>query len=137
MTSTRSSRQNPYRRGSPSYDRLRRAELNRRRALAEARASRATRSETKRPAQQQAAAARRGLRQIEARAEFRSNLSPSGRAIFDRLPLKEQNRELHVKREYPSGVPRDDPDPLAGPHRNALWRIYYSSGSRAGERLRP
>jgi hypothetical protein len=136
MASARSPRRNPYRPGTPSYERLRRAELNRRLALAKSTAGRAIDPEKRDKSLRRAATARRGLRQIDQRAAFRSTLSPSGRAIFDRFPLKEQDRELHVRREYPNGVPRDVPDPLAGPHRDALWRIYYSSGSRAGDRLR-
>ena len=137
MASGRSPRRNPYRPGTPSYAGLRRAELNRRRALAKSTAARTTNPQKRHKLQRRAVTAQRDLRQIDERAAFRSTLSPSGRAIFDRLPLKEQNRELHVRREYPGGVPRDVPDPMAGPHRNALWRTYYSSGSRAGEHLRP
>jgi hypothetical protein len=137
MASARSPRRNPYRPGTPSYERLRRAELNRRLALAKSTADRAIDPEKRHKSLRRAATARRGLGQIEARAEFRSKLGPSGRAIFDRLPLKEQDRELHVRREYPDGIPRDAPDPFAGQHRDPLWRTYYSSGSRAGEHLRP
>ena len=135
MASARSPRQNPYRPGTLSYERQRRAELNQRRALAEARASRATRPDTKQRAQKQAATARRGLRQIETRAEFRDQLSERDRAVFNTLPIKEQDRFRAAVQRFPEHVPPSDPDPFEGqPSRGALWRLYYAS--RAGLRHR-
>ena len=129
-------RRNPYRPGTLSYERHRRAELNRRRALAEARAERAKKPETRQRAQRQAANARRGLRQIETRAEFRNQLSERDRAVFNTLPIKEQNRFRAAVERYPEHVPPSDPDPFEGrpSYRGSLWRLYYST--RAGIRRR-
>jgi hypothetical protein len=136
MANARSPRRNPYRPGSASYERLRRAELNRRRALAEARASRATQPETKQRAQRQASAARRGMRQIETRAAFRNQLSERDRAVFNTLPIKEQDRFRAAVERYPEHVPPSDPDPFEGrsSYRGSLWPLYYST--RAGIRRR-
>ena len=128
------SRRNPYRPGTASYARFREAALRRRAALAWATAARARTPETRRQAQQRASAAQRGLRAIETREEFRSELNEHDRSTFDRLSIKRQNRLLEVARVYPDSIPRDLPDPFYGPHREALWRLSYST--RAGIRLR-
>ena len=129
-------RRNPYRPGTLSYERQRRAELNRRRALADARAGRAKKAETRQRAQRQAANARRGLRQIETRAEFRDRLSERDRAVFNTLPIKEQDRFRAAVQRFPEHVPPSDPDPFEGrpSYRGSLWRLYYST--RAGIRRR-
>jgi hypothetical protein len=126
----------PYRPGTLSYERQRRAELNRRRALAEARASRAKKPETRQRAQRQAANARRGLRQIETRAEFRDQLSERDRAEFSALPITQQDRFRAAVQRFPEHVPPSDPDPFEGrpSYRGSLWRLYYST--RAGIRRR-
>src|SRR5689334_13122940 len=107
-------RRNPYRRGSPSYERERRAELSRRRALAEATAARATKPETRQRAQRRASAARRDLRRIEARAEFRAALNDRDRGVFNTLSIKEQDRFRAAVQRYPEHVPPSDPDPFDG-----------------------
>jgi len=129
-------RRNPYRPGTLSYERQRRADLNRSRALAEARAGRAKNPETRQRAQRQAANARRGLRQIETRAEFRDQLSERDRVVFNTLPIKEQDRFRSAVQRFPEHVTPSDPDPFEGrpSYRGSLWRLYYST--RAGIRRR-
>jgi hypothetical protein len=127
-------RRNPYRPGTVSYARFRTAILKRRAALAQATAARAKAPEKRRRAKQRATAARRALRGIETREEFRSKLNEDDRAVFKRMPITRQERLLKIQREYPESVPRDLPDPFAGPQREALWRLSYST--RAGIRLR-
>ena len=63
-----------------------------------------------------------------------SKLNEDDRAVFKRMPITRQERLLKIQREYPESVPRDLPDPFAGPQREALWRLSYST--RAGIRLR-
>lgn len=120
-------RRNPYRPGTTSYQRQRRAELNRLRALAQARASHAKRPEARR----QAAAARRSIRQIETRAEFRAAFSDRDRSVFDALSIKEQDRFRAAVQRYPDYVPPSAPDPFAERpfYRGSLWRLYYSTRS--------
>jgi hypothetical protein len=127
-------RRNPYRPGTASYARLRKANLKRRAALAQANAARAKTPETRRQSKQRATAARRALRAVESREEYRSKLNELDRAEFGRMPITQQERLLMIKREYPDSVSKDLPDPFAGPHRNVLWRLHYST--RAGIRLR-
>jgi hypothetical protein len=127
-------RRNPYRSGSEPYERQQSAVLNQRLVLAEGRASRATRPETKQRAQRQAATARRALRRIETRAKYRATLSDRDRAEFNALSLKEQDRLRTVTERYPEHVPPEEPDPFPSPHRGSLWRLYYST--RAGIRRR-
>ncbi len=132
-------RRNPFKPGTSSHAAFRRSELNRRQALAEGRAARATNPEARQRAQQQAATARRGLRQIpvlEAIAEYRGMLNEPERRIFDSMPLAEKAQQLEVERQYPEGVPPNVPDPFAasGRRRNASWRMYYAT--RAGFRHR-
>lgn len=139
MTSARSRRRNPYRPGTPSYARYRRAELSRRANLAKGRASRAKSPEVRQRAMRQAATARRGLRQVpvlEAIGEYRNRLDKPERRIFDSLPLAEKAREVAVEAQFPEGVPPDVPDPFAasGKHRSPSWRLYYAT--RAGFRHR-
>jgi hypothetical protein len=126
-------RRNPYRPGTASYAQFRKAALKRKAVLAQANAARAKAPEKRRRMRQRAAAARRGLQAVEAREEFRSKLNDQDCAAFNRLPIGWQERELKMQREYPEGVPKDLPDPFEGPHRNALWRLSYST--RAGIRL--
>jgi hypothetical protein len=133
MPSSRS-RRNPYRPGSAQYARRRKATLKRRAALAKANAARAKTPETRRRAKQRASAARRALRAIERREDFRSKLNERDRSSFDRLTITRQNLLLEVARVYPDSIPRDLPDPFYGPHRETLWRLSYST--RAGIRLR-
>lgn len=135
MTSARSPRRNPYRPGTASYARFRSAELRRRRALAEAAAARAKKPQARRRAKQRASAARRALQSIEKRGEYRSKLNDRDRAIFDRLPITQQDRLMTVMRRYPDTIPRDVPDPFVGPQRANLYRLSYAT--RAGIRLRP
>lgn len=132
-------RRNPYRLGAPSHARYRRAELTRLANLAEGRANRAKNPEARRRAMRQAAAARRGLRQIpllDAIGEYRKWLKRPERRIFDSLPLPEKIQELEVETQFPDAVPPDVPDPFAasGSHRGASWRLYYAT--RAGFRHR-
>jgi hypothetical protein len=127
-------RRNPYRPGTASYARLRGVRLKRKAALAEANAARAKTPETRRRSTQRASAAKRALRKIETREGFRSKLTEPERSLFDRLPITWQDQELKVDREFPDGVPRDQPDPFTGPHRDSLWRLSYAT--RAGIRLR-
>jgi hypothetical protein len=127
-------RRNPYRPGTLSYERQRRAELNRRRALAEARAGRGKDADKRYQAQKQAATARRALRRIEARAEYRAALSDRDRSEFNALTLKEQDRLRTVLERYPEHVPPEEPEPFPSRHRGASWRLYYAT--RAGIRRR-
>jgi hypothetical protein len=132
-------RRNPYRLGAPSHARYRRAELTRLANLAKGQADRAKNPEARQRAIRQAAAARRGLRQIpllEAIGEYRKRLNRPERRIFDSLPLPEKVQELEVETQYPEGVPPDVPDPFATSprHRSANWRLYYAT--RAGFRHR-
>jgi hypothetical protein len=125
---------NPYRSGTASYARFRKAALKRKSALAQATAARSKRPETRRRAKQRTAAARRALRAIETREEFRSKLNESDRVSFSQMPITQQERLLKILREFPEGVPKDLPDPFEGPQRNVLWPLSYST--RAGIRLR-
>jgi hypothetical protein len=129
-------RRNPYRRGSPAYERLRRAELNRLRALAEAAATRAKRPEARQRVQRRAASARRAIRAIDRRREFRAALSDRDRSVFNALPIKEKDRFRAVAQQYPEQVPPSAPDPFAErpTYRGSLWRLYYAT--RAGIRRR-
>jgi hypothetical protein len=127
-------RRNPYRPGTASYARFREATLRRRVALARANATRAKTPETRRRAQQRAWAAQRALRAIETRLEFRSKLIGRYRSTFDQVSITGQKRLIKIMREYPDRVPKDLPDPFAGPQREILWRLNYAT--RAGIRLR-
>jgi hypothetical protein len=128
-----SRRRNPYRRGSAPYARLHEAELKRRAALAQALAARTRSPETRRRAKQRASTARRAIREIETREEYRFKLDETDRAIFDHLSITRQNLLLEVDRVYPDSIPKDLPDPFVGPKREALWHLSYST--RAGIRL--
>jgi hypothetical protein len=134
MASARSSRRNPYRPGTAPYAVLYQAELKRRVALAQALAARTSSPETRRRAKRRASAARRTIREIETREDYRSKLNDIDRAKFDRLSITRQRLLLEVDREYPDSVPRDLPDPFVGAQRELLWRLSYST--RAGIRLR-
>ena len=125
---------NPYRSGTASYARFRKAALRRKSALAQATAARAKTPETGQRAKQRASAAQRALRAIETREEFRSKLSEPDRVSFSQMPITRQERLMKIQREYPESVPKDLPDPFVGPQRNVLWRLSYST--RAGIRLR-
>ena len=127
-------RRNPYRPGTASYARFRKGSLKRKSALAQATAARAKTPETGRRAKQRATSAHRALRAIETREEFRSKLNEPDRLSFGQLPITQQERLMKIQREYPESIPKDLPDPYAGPHRNADWRLSYST--RAGIRLR-
>jgi hypothetical protein len=126
-------RRNPYRPGTASYARVRKATLKRRTALAQANAARAKQPKARRREKQRASAAHRALRAIETREDFRSKLNEDDRAAFGRMPIAWQERLLKINREYPESVPKDLPDPFEGPHRNVLWRQSYAT--RAGIRL--
>jgi hypothetical protein len=125
---------NPYRSGTASYARFRKAALKRKAALAEATTARAKTPEKRQRAKRRSTVAQRALRAIETREEFRSNLNESDRAAFGRMSITQQQRLLKIQREYPESVPQDLPDPFEGPQRNVLWRLSYST--RAGIRLR-
>lgn len=129
-------RRNPYRPGTLSYESQRRVDLNRIRALAEANAARAKRPEARRRAKRQASTARRGIRVIEGRSEYRERLSEDDRSRFNRFTLSEQDELRRYLQQYPDGIPPDVPGVFAGRNRGALWRMYYSSGARAGTPLR-
>lgn len=88
------SRRNPYRPGTVSYDRQRRAELRRKEALAKANAARAKSAETRRRGRQQAAQAQRAVKQIDARELYRNTLSEADRAAFNALSIKEQQQRV-------------------------------------------
>jgi hypothetical protein len=124
---------NPYRPGTASYARFREAAQKRKAALAEANAARAKTPKTRRRSKQRATAARRALRAIETREEFRSKLNEHDRAAFNRMSIARQERLMKIDREYPENVPKDLPDPFDGPQRNLMWRLSYST--RAGIRL--
>jgi hypothetical protein len=125
---------NPYRSGTASYARFRKAALKRKSALAQATAARAKTPETGQRAKQRASAAQRALRAIETREEFRSKLSEPDRVSFSQMPITRQERLMKIQREYPESVPKDLPDPFEGPQRSVLWRLSYST--RAGIRLK-
>jgi hypothetical protein len=125
---------NPYRPGTASYARFRKASLKRKTALAQATVARSKSPETGRRAKQRATAAQRALRAIETREEFRSKLNEPERVSFSRMPITQQERLLKIQREFPETVPKDLPDPFVGPQRNVLWQLSYST--RAGIRLR-
>jgi hypothetical protein len=136
MTAARSRRRNPYRPGTRSYATFRQSELNRRRALAEATAARAKKPEARHRAQRRASAARRDIRQIEARTEVRAALNDRDRAVFNALSITEQDRFRAAVQRYPEQVPPSEPDPFDGRPslRGSLWRLYYST--RGGIRRR-
>jgi hypothetical protein len=134
VVATTRSRRNPYRPGTESYARLRKATLKRRAALAQATAARAKSPKARGRAKRRARAAQQGIQEIEKREEYRSNLNDIDRSSFDRLSIKRQRLVLAVTRKYPDSVPKDLPDPFAGPKREALWRLSYST--RAGIRLK-
>jgi hypothetical protein len=125
---------NPYRSGTASYARYRKAALKRKAALAQATAARAKTPQTGWRAKQRTAAAQRALRAIETREEFRSKLNEPDRVSFSQMPITRQERLMKIQREYPESVPKDLPDPFVGPQRSVLWRLSYST--RAGIRLR-
>jgi hypothetical protein len=124
----------PYRPGTPAYERARAAQLRQRAALSRATAGRAKTPEARRRASRQAAAAERGLREIAARKEYRFRLRDRDRDNFSTLPITRQDQLLRMLRDHPDSIPRDLPDPFAGPNRNLIWRLYYST--RAGVRQR-
>jgi hypothetical protein len=128
------SRRNPYRPGTASYARFREATLKRRAALAQVNAARAKTPETRRRSKQRATAAQRALRAIETREEYRSRLNERERINFNKKSIGQQEILLEMRRKHPDSVPKDLPDPFAGPQRNGLWRLYYAT--RAGIRLR-
>jgi hypothetical protein len=130
-------RRNPHRRGGISYEKLHRAELSRRQALAKSTADRAVDPEKRRKSLRRAATARRGLRQIDRRAEFRDQLSERDRVAFSALSIKQQDRFRAAVQRFPEHVPPSDPDPFEErpSYRGSLWRLYYST--RAGIRRRP
>src|ERR1700685_588321 len=108
-------RRNPYRPGSPSYARLREADLKRKAALARATASRAKSPETRQSANRRVSAALRALQVVESRTEYRAKLNEHERQVFDQLTVATQQQLVEVRREYPDSVPRDLPDPFTGP----------------------
>jgi hypothetical protein len=118
---------NPYRPGTASYARFRKAALNRKVALAEANAARAKKPEARLRARKQASAAKRALRAVERRSEFRLKLNEPDRHTFDRWPITKQERFLQVREAYPNGVPADAPDYFAGQQRSLSWRLYYAT----------
>jgi hypothetical protein len=127
-------RRNPFRPGTAKYARDRAAQLKRQVNLARATASRAKTPEMRRRARKQTSAAKRALRAIERRTEFRSQLNENDRGTFDRLSIRQQEQILEVAQTFPERVPADIPDPFAGSRRSSSWRLYYST--RAGIRLR-
>jgi hypothetical protein len=126
-------RRNPYRPGTVSYARFRKATLKRKATLAKANVARAKKPETRRRAKQRAVAAQRALRAVETREEFRSKLNEPDRIVFNKMSIARQERLMKITREYPESVPKDLPDPFDGLQRNVLWRLNYST--RAGIRL--
>ena len=127
-------RRNPYRPGTESYARWRQAGLARRAALAQATAARAKKPEARRRAKRRASAAKRGLREISARQDYRSGLNERDRDAFNHLSIEQQNQLMRVLLGYSEAVPLDLPDPFVGRRRNELWRLYYAT--RAGIRQR-
>lgn len=127
-------RRNPFRPGTASYARFRETDLKQRAALAQANAARAKTPEARRRSKQKASAARRALRAVERRNEFRSELNELDRQTFDRQSIAQQDQLLQVTEAYPYRVPPDVPDPFEGQQRNPSWRLYYST--RAGMRPR-
>jgi hypothetical protein len=125
---------NPYRPGTASYARFRKAALKRKAALAEATTTRAKTPEKRQRAKRRSTVAQRALRAIETREEFRSKLSEPDRLSFGQMPITRQERLMKIQQEYPESVPKDLPDPFVGPQRSVLWRLSYST--RAGIRLR-
>jgi hypothetical protein len=135
MAKQRRRQRNPYRPGTARHARFQEAALKRRAALARANAARAKSPEARRRAQRRASAARAEIKKIETREQYRVNLSADDRREFGRLSIAEQDLLRRAMQQYPSGIPRDVPDPFARPRRSATWRLYYST--RAGIRLRP
>jgi hypothetical protein len=129
-----SKRRTPYRPGTASHARVREAALKRQIRLAEANAARAKTPETRRRSRKHASAARRALREIEQREEFRSKLNEHDRREFNSRSIAQQQQFLRVTEAYPDRVPPDVPDPFGGARRNPSWRLYYST--RAGMRPR-
>jgi hypothetical protein len=125
---------NPYRPGTASYSRYRKAALKRKAALTQATAARAKTPEKRQRANRRATVAQRALRAIETREEFRSKLSEPDRAAFGEMPITQQERLMKIQREYPESVPKDLPDPFVGRQQSVLWRLSYST--RAGIRLK-
>src|SRR5262245_58423232 len=128
---------NIYRPGSARYAQLRKAELERRAALARANAARAKKPEARRRTKRKAAAAERSLHQIAAREDIRSRLAGLHRERFNReLSLADQDLLVAAMRLYPDAVPSDVPDPFAstGDDRNLLYWLLYSM--QAGMRAR-
>jgi hypothetical protein len=119
----RAPRRNPYRPGTASYARLRKAALKRRATLAQATAARAKSPEARERAKGRARAAHRAIQAIQTHEEFRSKLKGVERSSFDRLSIKQQRRLLEVTRVYPDSVPKDLPDPFVGSKREILWRL--------------
>jgi hypothetical protein len=128
-------RRNPYRPGTASYARLREADLRRRAALGRLIASVGRTRETRRRGKQRASAAQRAIREIETREEYRSKLSDTDRASYDRLSIADQKRLQEIERVYPDSIPKDLPDPFVGRKREPSWQLYYAT--RAGIRLTP
>jgi hypothetical protein len=135
MSEQRRRQRNPYRPGTASYARFQKVALRRRAALSQANAARAKSPEARQRAQRRASAARVAIKKIETREQYRVNLSADDRREFGRLSIAEQDLLRQAMQQYPSGIPRDVPDPFARPRRSATWRLYYST--RAGIRLRP
>jgi hypothetical protein len=140
MTGARSPRRNPYRPGTLKHAQTRRAELSRRKALAEATAARAKKPEALRRAKRRASVLQRSLRDVDAWIEFRGSLNDLDRWNFDNLPSAQQKKLMSVVRKYPKSVLKDVPDPFAidlsqrYSRRGGLWSLYYST--RAGIRQR-
>src|SRR5437868_2066044 len=114
MASARSPRRYSHRPGSDFHAQERRSDLKRRLALAEATAARTKDPEKRHRAQKRAATARRGLRQIETRAEFRAQLNDRDRAEFSALSITQQDRFRAAVQRFPEHVPPSDPDPFEG-----------------------
>jgi hypothetical protein len=127
-------KRNPFRPGTASYARIQEVSLRRRATLAQANAARAKTPETRRRAKRKASSARRALKAIERREGFRSKLNEDDHRVFNRLQINRQEQILQIIREYPDSVPKDLPDPFAGPQRETLWRLNYST--RAGIKMR-
>ena len=135
MASGRPSRRNPYRPGTESYARLREATLKRQAALAQATGVRTKTPEARRRSRKRVSTARRALKAIETREEFRSKLNEQDRAAFGQLSITRQEQILRVTQAFPYRVPADIPDPFPGAQHSPSWRLYYST--RAGMRPRP
>jgi hypothetical protein len=120
--------------GTVRHARWRKTRLKRKVARARAAAARAKSFKARARARRRVRDARREMREIESRGEFRRKLNRDDRRKFNDLTIEQQKRLLEVARTYPDRVPPELPDPFVGPKRDILWGQYYST--RGGIRMK-